>query len=174
MRSPQRLSQKGGTTVMGLRGPAPKPSGIRLLEGNPAKRALPADEPKPLACAPDMPRYLDSQARREWKRLVPILLAMRVLTEADGAALGNLCLALSILVRAHKDMQKATQAGGSGLLMKVPSGYIQQSPLIGIINGQVEIINRISREFGLTPSSRMRLSAAPEPTMDALEAKLCG
>jgi phage terminase small subunit len=58
--------------------------------------------------------------------------------------------------------------------MKTPSGYIQQSPLIGIINGQAEVINRISREFGLTPSSRMRLSALPEQTMDALEAKLCG
>jgi P27 family predicted phage terminase small subunit len=159
---------------MGIRGPAPKPSGIRLLEGNPAKRALPADEPKPFACAPDMPRYLDSEARREWKRLVPILLAMRVLTEADGVALGSLCQAYSILVRAHKDMRKATKGGGSGLLMKIPSGYIQQSPLIGIINGQVEIINKISREFGLTPSSRMRLSALPEQTMDALEAKLCG
>jgi len=159
---------------MGIRGPAPKPSGLRLLEGNPAKRALPADEPKPLGCAPDMPRYLDSEARREWKRLVPILLCMRVLTEADGVALGNLCQAISILGRAHKDMRKATKAGSSGLLMKTPSGYIQQSPLIGIINGQAEVINRISREFGLTPSSRMRLSALPEQTMDALEAKLCG
>ena len=159
---------------MGVRGPAPKPSGIRLLEGNPAKRALPADEPKPLVSAPDMPRYLDSEARREWKRLVPILLAMRVLTEADGLALASLCQAYSLLVRAQKDMRKATKGGGSGLLMKIPSGYIQQSPLIGIINGQVEIINKISREFGLTPSSRMRLSAPAEQTMDALEAKLCG
>ena len=58
--------------------------------------------------------------------------------------------------------------------MKIPSGYVQQSPLIGIINNQVEIIMRISREFGLTPSSRMRISALPEQTMDALEAKLCG
>ena len=159
---------------MGLRGPAPKPSGIRMLEGNPAKRALPADEPKPLAGEPDMPRYLDSEARREWKRLVPILLAMRVLTEADGLALASLCQAYSILVRAHKDMRKATKGGGSGLLMKIPSGYIQPSPLIQIINAQVEIIMRITREFGLTPSSRIRLSAQPEQTMDALEAKLCG
>lgn len=145
-----------------------------MLEGNPAKRALPADEPMPMGGAPDMPRYLDCEARREWKRLVPILLAMRVLTEADGLALASLCQAYSILVRAQKDMRKATKGGSSGLLMKTPSGYIQQSPLIGIINGQVEIINKISREFGLTPSSRMRLSALPEQTMDALEAKLCG
>jgi P27 family predicted phage terminase small subunit len=159
---------------MGLRGPAPKPSGIRVIEGNPAKRPLPANEPKAVAGEPDMPRYLDRVARGEWKQLVPILLSMRVLTEADGVALGNLCQAYSMLVQAHKDMRKAKQGGGSGLLMKTPSGYIQQSPLIGIINGQVEIVNRISREFGLTPSSRIRLSATAEPAIDALEAKLCG
>jgi P27 family predicted phage terminase small subunit len=58
--------------------------------------------------------------------------------------------------------------------VKTPSGYVQQSPLIGIINSQVEIVNRISREFGLTPASRTRLAALAEAGMDALEAKLCG
>jgi P27 family predicted phage terminase small subunit len=58
--------------------------------------------------------------------------------------------------------------------MKTPGGYVQQSPLLGIINSQVEILNRISREFGLTPSSRTRLEATAEPTIDNLEAKLCG
>jgi len=159
---------------MGLRGPAPKPSGIRVLEGNPAKRSLPANEPRPLAAEPEMPGYLDREARREWKRLVPILLSMRVLTVADGVALASLCQAYSMLVQAHNAMQQATKGGGSGLLVKTPSGYVQQSPLIGIINSQVEIINRISREFGLTPASRTRLAALAEPGVDALEAKLCG
>ena len=158
---------------MGLRGPAPKPSGLRILEGNPARRPLPTNEPRPLPGEPDIPSYLDNDARAEWKRIVPILLGMRVLTAADGTALGNLCQAVSLLKQAHHTLQQATQGGGSGLLMKTPSGYVQQSPLIGIINGQVEIINRISREFGLTPSSRIRLEAT-EPIMDALEEKLCG
>jgi P27 family predicted phage terminase small subunit len=121
-----------------------------------------------------MPRHLDREARREWKRLVPILLSMRVLTISDGLELGNLCQAYSVLVQAHKAMEQAGKGGGSGLLMKTPSGYVQQSPLIGIINGQVDIINRISREFGLTPASRTRLSAPADPAMDTLEAKLCG
>jgi P27 family predicted phage terminase small subunit len=138
-----------------------------------SKRALPTSEPLPFPGEPDMPSHLTREARREWKRLVPILLSMRVLTAADGIALGNLCQAYALLVEAHNAMRKASKGGGSGLLMKTPSGYVQQSPLIGIINGQVEIINRISREFGLTPSSRVRLDA-PEPVVDQLEAKLCG
>jgi len=158
---------------MGSRGPAPKPTAVRILEGNPSKRPLPANEPLPFPGEPDMPSHLTREARKEWKRLVPILLSMRVLTAADGIALGNLCQAYSLLVQAHKSMHQASKAGGSGLLMKTPSGYVQQSPLIGIINAQVEIITRISREFGLTPSSRIRLDAS-EPTADPLEAKLCG
>ena len=123
---------------------------------------------------PEMPAYLDREARRQWKRLVPILLSMRVLTVADGMALATLCQAYSILVEALQDKRKASKGGGSGLLMKTPAGYVQQSPLIGIINSQVEIIHRISREFGLTPSSRARLEATEEATVDSLEAKLCG
>ena len=145
-----------------------------MLEGNPARRPLPPNEPRPLSGEPEMPTYLDREARRQWKRLVPILLSMRVLTVADGMALATLCQAHSILVEALQDKRKASKGGGSGLLMKTPAGYVQQSPLIGIINSQVEIIHRISREFGLTPSSRTRLEATAEATIDSLEAKLCG
>lgn len=159
---------------MGVRGPAPKPTSLRVLEGNPAKRPLPANEPCPAPNEPHMPEYLDREARREWKRLVPILQSMRVLTVADGIELGNLCQAYSLLSQAHKSMQQATKAGGSGLLMKTPGGYVQQSPLLGIINTQVEIITRLSREFGLTPASRTRLEAQVESEIDPLEAKLCG
>jgi P27 family predicted phage terminase small subunit len=123
---------------------------------------------------PDIPPHLDREARREWRRLVPILLSMRVLTVADGVVLGNLCQAYSILTQAHKAMQQATTGGGSGLLMKTPSGYVQQSPLLSVINQQVEVINRISREFGLTPSARTRLATVTDSAVDALEAKLCG
>jgi P27 family predicted phage terminase small subunit len=158
---------------MGLRGPAPKPTGVRVMEGNMSKRALPANEPLPFPGEPDMPSHLTREARKEWKRLVPILLGMRVLTAADGIALANLCQAHALLVEAHKAREKACKGGGSGLLMKTPSGYVQQSPLLGIINSQVEIINRICREFGLTPSSRVRLDTS-EPATDEIEAKLCG
>ena len=90
---------------MGVRGPAPKPTSIRVLEGNPARRPLPANEPRPAPGEPEMPKYLDREARREWKRLVPILLSMRVLSAADGLQLANLCQAYSILLQAHKAMR---------------------------------------------------------------------
>jgi P27 family predicted phage terminase small subunit len=159
---------------MGMRGPAPKPTSIRAKEGNPGRRPLPANEPHPPLGEPEVPKYLDREARREWKRLVKILLPIRVLSIADGLELANLCQAYSLLVQAHQAMQLASKGGGSGLLMRTPAGYVQQSPLLGIINGQVEIINRISREFGLTPSSRTRIETLTESADDSLEEALCG
>ncbi len=158
---------------MGLRGKPPTPTAIRVMEGNPSRRPLPVNEPRPKTAEPEMPGHLDREARRQWKRLVPILLSMGVMTVADGIALGNLCMAYSMLLKAYKDMQAATKGGSSGLLMKTPSGYVQQSPLIGIINNQIDIVNRLSQQFGLTPASRTRLASAPEQTTDPLEAKLC-
>jgi P27 family predicted phage terminase small subunit len=107
--------------------------------------------------APECPDHLDETAKREWKRMVKLLLRTRVLTEADGLALANLCQAWSTLVKAQ------TKLNESGLLLKTPSGYIQQSPLLGIVNNCTDTVVKLSREFGLTPSSRSRLEVPPEP-----------
>jgi phage terminase small subunit len=41
----------------------------------------------------ECPDHLDDVARKEWDRLTSILVAMKVLTEADYIALANLCQA---------------------------------------------------------------------------------
>src|SRR5947199_8276110 len=144
--------QSEGLLIMGLRGPAPKPTSIKRLEGNPGKRKLNELEPTPKAGAPECPDYLDEVARREWDRLTAILVSMKVLTEADYIALANLCQAYSTLMNAQKQMNK------TGILYKSKTGYIQQSPLLGIIHTQTTIVNNLLREFGLTPSSRTRVA----------------
>lgn len=153
---------------MGLRGPAPKPTAIRVAQGNPGKRPLNFDEPRPLPVAPPCPRHLDADGRREWKRLVPVLLRMRVLTEADQHSLANLCQTYSTMLKAQEQLNK------TGLLLKTPSGYVQQSPLLSIVNGCVDTITRLSREFGLTPAARTRVRAEPAiESMDELDHALC-
>jgi len=143
---------------MGLRGPAPKPTSLVILEGNRGRRPINDREPKPLAVRPKCPTYLDEAGQKEWKRLIPILLRMRILTEADGIALANLCQAYSTMTKAQEQLNKA------GILYKTKSGYIQQSPLLGIVNSQIEIINRLCREFGLTPSARSRILTQQDDT----------
>jgi P27 family predicted phage terminase small subunit len=50
------------------------------------------------------------------------------------------------------------QMNKTGILYKSKSGYIQQSPFLGIIHTQTPIVNNLVREFGLTPSSRTRVA----------------
>jgi P27 family predicted phage terminase small subunit len=145
---------------MGLRGAPPTPTAINKIRGFPGKRKPGADEPMPTIGAPAMPDYLDEVAVQEWNRLMPELLKMRVVTEADAIPLGNLCQAYSILIDAQRQLQK------TGILYKTKSGYIQQSPLLGIIHAQTTIVNGLAREFGLTPSSRTRIKAAPAASPD--------
>ena len=120
-----------------------------------------------------MPRHLDKIARREWKRLLPILTQMRVLTEADGIHLGNLCTAYSTLIQAQEKLAK------HGMLSKSPNGYVQQSPFLSISNTAMEQVIKLSRDFGLSPASRVRLYMEPggsvdDDGMDDLERALCG
>ncbi len=100
---------------------------------------------------PHCPAHLDADARTEWDRLAPILLRMDVLTEADYIALSSLCQTYSTMVKAQEQLNK------TGILFKTPSGYVQQSPLIGIVNSCMEKIIMLCREFGLTPSARVRV-----------------
>lgn len=154
---------------MGYRGPAPKPTAIRVLEGNRGRRPLNDAEPRPDPVPPKCPKHLDAEAKREWKRIVPILTRMRVLTEADGHSLANLCQAYSTMVRAQ------TKLNESGLLLKTPSGYVQQSPLLSIVNTCVQTITQLSREFGLTPASRSRIQTTePVAEMTAMERAMFG
>lgn len=161
--------------VNNMPGPPRKPTAIKILEGNRSHRPLPDREPTPLVGEPEMPRHLTAPARREWRRLVPLLLSMRVLSESDGVALGILCQAYATLIEATSLMEKSTAKGHSGLLMKTASGYVQQSPLLSIINAQAEIVNRQLQQFGMTPASRTRIQTVGDNGgMDALELKLCG
>lgn len=142
---------------MGLRGPIPQPTALKIMRGNPGKRLINKNEPAPEEFTADPPAHLDEDAVQEWNRLVPILKRMRVLTEADYIALANLCQAYSTMTQAQKQLKKA------GLLYKTQSGYIQQSPLLSIVNASAETVMKHLREFGLTPASRSRLTVDQAP-----------
>src|ERR1700688_4678412 len=109
---------------MGRRGPPPTPTAINRIRGFPGKRKPNPKEPTPALCAPDCPDYLDDASKKEWHRICPLLLAMRVLTKADYIGLGMLCQAYGTMIEAQKLLNK------SGILIRIggKTGYIQQSP----------------------------------------------
>lgn len=139
-----------------MRGRRPKPTRLKVLTGNPGKRPLNADEPKPEAAIPDAPAELSPAARAEWDRLAAELGALGMLTRLDRAALAAYCGAYALWAEATEAIQKY------GAMIKSPQGFPIQSPYLAIANRQAEIMMRIASEFGFTPASRSRISAPIE------------
>ena len=140
-----------------MRGRRPKPTRLKLLTGNPGKRPMNENEPKPEVVVPECPPELSPAARQEWDRLVDELGALRMLTNLDRAALAAYCGAYALWAEATEAIQKY------GAMIKSPQGFPIQSPYLAIANRQSEIMMRIASEFGLTPASRSRISAPTAP-----------
>ncbi len=106
---------------------------------------------------PRCPDHLTAPAAREWRRVASALHGMGVLTTIDRAALAAYCQAYGRWVEAEERMRETP------LLVRTPAGYVQQSPLLGIINKQLELMGRYLIELGMTPASRSRVSVTPLP-----------
>jgi len=137
-----------------MRGRKPKPTAMKLLEGNPGHRPLNVGEPRPAQRIPTCPAHLCSPAKAEWKRLAVQLSALRILTELDRAALAAYCQAYGRWVEAERKLKDTP------MLLKMPSGYVQQNPWLTIANKQLELMHKFLSEFGLSPVSRSRVSVS--------------
>ncbi len=148
------------------RGPKPKSTAQRRLEGNPGKRALNAEEPAPPPLDTD-PKFdtpppelvADRHARAEWSRLAPLLRKCKQITLADRGVLIAVCIEWSKYLTATAAVEKL------GMIVPTPSGYPITNPYLAIANKALGQCNRLWVELGLTPSSRSRVKtdgAGPE------------
>lgn len=178
---------------MGQRGPQPKPSELRILEGNPSRRPLPPNEPQYPAGLPLKPRRMSPGAGKVWDELVDDMAGAHVLRSVDQRALWHLCEDEALIEEAYAGIwkmiralkKKAKQEG-----KELPAGAVMQ--LLMMTSGRMAMssIRDLSvraviqrREFGLTPASRSRVEALSDAQftggtkagpVDPLEAKLCG
>ena len=120
-----------------MAGRKPKPTKLKVLEGNPGKQRLPKGEPEPISDIPTPPEHLDDLALSEWHRLADGLHSMGLLYEVDRVAFASYCRAYSAWVRAvlAQDDDRASDAEKQML--------------------------KFSVEFGMTPSARARLAIDP-------------
>ena len=138
---------------MATRGRKPKPTALKLLEGNPGKHPLNAHEPIPPKGGLRCPSWLLPEAKKEWKRLASSLEAMGVLTMADLTAFAGYCQAYARWKEAEEFI---TQHGS---IFKTPSGYVQQVPQVSIAQQNLKIMQSFCSDFGLTPATRARIIA---------------
>lgn len=153
---------------MGRRGPAPLPTRLKLLRGNPGRRPLNDREPQPEKARPECPDWLDDEAKACWDDLVPQLEAMGVLTRIEGQALTAYCDTWSrwkravLFIREHGEILPIKDDKG-----KVK--YLQQMPQVAIARSLIQVLHRYQQEFGMTPSSRTRITANAKPPADKID-----
>lgn len=108
-----------------------------------------APDGEALTKAPTAPKHLTTQAKAEWKRIMPQLIARRIITQADLAGVEAYCAAAG-----------AVRQIGEALAM---AGGLPDLKLGGLQIRYMQTARQLAAEYGLTPTSRARIgSSAPE------------
>lgn len=171
---------------MGERGPLPKPAALRALEGNAGKRPLDlAGGVNPRIEIPSAPKHLGVEARKEWKRITPLLEELGLISGLDRTALALYCQAVGRLaeLEAAFNGKVAAIAESRGIdyadavyeasYAVTPSGYAQQSVIVQLIGKHREQVNRYLMHFGLSPAARGRVQPSNyvQPTLPGVDPK---
>jgi P27 family predicted phage terminase small subunit len=98
---------------------------------------------------PAPPSWLGKDARAEWRRVAPILVERKVLTDADLGALEAYCTAAGLV----RECQRAINA--DGVVVQTEKG-LKRHPAIGVQNAALTQMRLIGGELGLSPVSRSR------------------
>lgn len=176
-------------------GRRPLPTKLKKLRGNAGKRKLNDAEPQPDAGEPEMPPGLLPLAQAEWRRIVPELLRLEVLSKIDGKALAGYCMAYARWMQAEADVAKygltieepvvdtvtgqqrflgeGISVSGDGDLIRTgrPLFRLKRNPAISVSHDAQKLMKSFLVEFGMTPAARTRLRVEKsEKSEDPLEA----
>ncbi len=144
-----------------MRGRKPKPTKLRLLEGNRSRTPLP-EEPNVESDLPEPPDHLDTYALEEWNRLAPGLHALGILFDVDRGPFSAYCQAYSRWRRAEEQLKELSRDNALlGLVQVTKTGHVIQHALVGISNKAAADFVKYAVEFGLTPSARARIAIDP-------------
>ncbi len=149
-------------------GRRPKPTEIRRLEGNPGRRPLNDNEPQIESELPPCPEHLSDRAKTVWQELGAELAACGVLTRLDATALELLCSSYALYL---ENIEKVAQHGA--VWVEKGEGAIPKfcySPFWSVANRAWKQTQSMLAEFGMTPSSRSRVTAVKSKAESEIEA----
>lgn len=160
------------------RGRRPLPTAVKELRGNPGKRKLNEAEPVPAAGEPEMPKGLSEGAAAEWNRILPGLMAMRIITPVDRATLAAYCYAYDIWMQANDEIREF------GVMIKFPimgrkgtpeeneviSYLPKKNPALAIASDALKTMNSYGSLLGVNPVSRANLHVEKPKEEDPFDA----
>jgi P27 family predicted phage terminase small subunit len=141
-----------------------KPLAVKLLHGNPGKRALNKNEPR-FTGKPRCPDWLHPLAKQEWKRIVAEFKHLDLLKATDQAALAAYCVAYARWRTAEEIVEQEGQMIKEPILTRSGNvtGYRwKKHPAVAVAKDERAAMLTAGRLFGLNPSSRGSIHA-PEP-----------
>ena len=153
-------------------GRTPEPTHLKLLKGNPGKRAINTTEPAPRRGVPRCPAHLPARAKVLWKSLGRELDRMGVLTMADGLAFEMLCDAYAV----YREAREVIAAQGATYLSGTEVGgmMVRARPEVAIAADAWRRTSSMLTAFGLSPASRTKVSVVGPGSVDPMDAFLKG
>ena len=148
---------------MGKRGPAPRPTSLKVLAGTRRDR-INMNEPIPAEQPIHPPEAMSPAALEIWSELAPDLIRTKTLTTWDVPAFEMLCETLASWQRARADV-----AGRGEVIIEQRLKYKQTvevevpNPNWKILREAADLTLRLAARFGLTPADRSQLSIDPDP-----------
>jgi P27 family predicted phage terminase small subunit len=135
----------------------PKPTSLKLVTGNPGKRALDKGEPDPdylVDLTP--PAHLSAEAAAVWSEVAPKLRKARLLTEVDTVQLEMLCVSVA-------NYRTATAQVGDRMVYTNPgNGAKSTSPWAIIQSMAFKQVSACLTKFGMSPADRARVTVNPQ------------
>jgi P27 family predicted phage terminase small subunit len=148
---------------MGRRGPAPRPTALKLLHGvdkhNPGR--VNRDEPRPDEADIAPPAWLSPSALEVWDTVADDLIAKGVLTAWDVEALANWCDAVARRRDAAAHVEDEGAVIEQDVFNKngdVSGSRLAKSPWLLALDAADAQVRYYGARFGLTPSDRSQLS----------------
>lgn len=143
----------------------PKPTALKLVTGNPGKRALNKQEPDPTYLQ-DLtpPDWLPQGAKNVWIEEAPKLQRAKLLTEVDVIAFSALCVSVADFRRA---VAKTGEAHVKAKLVADKEGEIQEvgehvNPWYIVQSMSGKNFKAWAEKFGMTPQDRTRIAVQPQ------------
>lgn len=137
---------------MGARGPQPKPTALRVLEGEKRPSRINANEPRPAEGLPECPGGVTVEVRAVWDYYIAQAEIMRTARPPDRDALHAYCEAVVLHRRAVKLVER------DGVLIVGALGGLVRNPALTVVKQAAETIKVFGREFGFTPASRVGMT----------------
>lgn len=172
-----------------MTGPPPKPTKLRMLQGNASRRPINTNEPQPevAPAAVEPPVELEGDAKRIWDMMVPILSKIGLLTVCDLRVFARYC---DLCVRWWETKQFLDANGETYAIYEPLKKYNKTAkkwesdemqakwanyPQVKNYLSYAKELIRIEQEMGLTPASRSRIQVeiwGKDKTDDAMAAYL--